>query len=220
MSRRSAASLLIIDVKSDLTGPALFDPLLKRWWTYEELAETTEMLAGNLVLPRKALVFSFCQNTPASVAWYLGAAQAEHAIVLLSATLAPDLRDRLIATYKPDFPLTVQETIFGDSPQLASDYAPLAGVRKGNYGWRRKLELERKVHPDLAVLLSTSGSTGSPKLVRLSEANIQSNAQSILAVIDHLKTSFLNICRSSTPTTSSAPQAPIIRQSSLESAEV
>ncbi len=32
------------------------------------------------------------------------------------------------------------------------------------------------LHPDLAVLLSTSGSTGSPKLVRLSLANVVANA--------------------------------------------
>ena len=35
------------------------------------------------------------------------------------------------------------------------------------------------LHPDLAVLLSTSGSTGSPKLVRLSRANLEANAGSI-----------------------------------------
>lgn len=35
------------------------------------------------------------------------------------------------------------------------------------------------MHADLAVLLSTSGSTGSPKLVRLSATNIDSNARSI-----------------------------------------
>ncbi|GAA1869196.1 AMP-binding protein [Asanoa iriomotensis] len=34
-------------------------------------------------------------------------------------------------------------------------------------------------HPDLALLLSTSGSTGSPKLVRLSLANLRSNAEAI-----------------------------------------
>ncbi len=36
-----------------------------------------------------------------------------------------------------------------------------------------------ELHPDLAVLLSTSGSTGSPKLVRLSRENLRSNAASI-----------------------------------------
>lgn len=38
----------------------------------------------------------------------------------------------------------------------------------------------RDLHPDLAVLLSTSGSTGSSKVVRLSRRNLQSNAESIV----------------------------------------
>ena len=39
-------------------------------------------------------------------------------------------------------------------------------------------------HPDLRLLLSTSGSTGDPKLVRLSEDNMQANAASI---VDYLR---------------------------------
>ncbi|MGA8850447.1 MAG: AMP-binding protein, partial [Aeromicrobium sp.] len=35
------------------------------------------------------------------------------------------------------------------------------------------------LHPDLTLLMSTSGSTGSPKLVRLSRENVVSNAESI-----------------------------------------
>ena len=42
------------------------------------------------------------------------------------------------------------------------------------------------IHPDLAVLLSTSGSTGNPKLVKLSDNNILSNA---LAIAEYLKIS-------------------------------
>lgn len=40
------------------------------------------------------------------------------------------------------------------------------------------------LHPDLALLLSTSGSTGSPKLVRLSRANVEANARSIADYLD------------------------------------
>ena len=36
-----------------------------------------------------------------------------------------------------------------------------------------------ELHPDLALLMSTSGSTGSPKLVRLSHRNLVSNAEAI-----------------------------------------
>ena len=39
-------------------------------------------------------------------------------------------------------------------------------------------------HPDLALLLSTSGSTGDPKLVRLSMGNIQSNSVAIADYLD------------------------------------
>lgn len=50
------------------------------------------------------------------------------------------------------------------------------------------LEVRRRgtrhaLHPDLAVLLSTSGSTGSPKLVRLSSENVRSNAEAVAAYL-------------------------------------
>jgi acyl-coenzyme A synthetase/AMP-(fatty) acid ligase len=41
-----------------------------------------------------------------------------------------------------------------------------------------------RLHDDLALLLSTSGSTGSPKLVRLSHHNLASNAAAIAGVLD------------------------------------
>ncbi|EGD41791.1 AMP-binding enzyme [Nocardioidaceae bacterium Broad-1] len=40
-----------------------------------------------------------------------------------------------------------------------------------------------EIHPDLALLLSTSGSTGSPKLVRLSRDNLAANGASIAAYL-------------------------------------
>jgi acyl-CoA synthetase (AMP-forming)/AMP-acid ligase II len=40
------------------------------------------------------------------------------------------------------------------------------------------------LHPELALLLSTSGSTGSPKLVRLSRGNVLANARSIADYLD------------------------------------
>ena len=43
---------------------------------------------------------------------------------------------------------------------------------------------EHKLHPELQILLSTSGSTGSPKLVRLSEKNLTANATSIVQALN------------------------------------
>lgn len=52
---------------------------------------------------------------------------------------------------------------------------------------QRLLPCGPAMHPDLALLLSTSGSTGSPKLVRLSRFNINSNARQIATYLglDH-----------------------------------
>ena len=44
-------------------------------------------------------------------------------------------------------------------------------------------DAQHLLHPDLALLMSTSGSTGSPKLVRLSHENVLSNAQAIVSAL-------------------------------------
>jgi hypothetical protein len=41
----------------------------------------------------------------------------------------------------------------------------------------------RPIHPDLALLLPTSGSTGDPKMVRLSAGNLQANAEAIASTL-------------------------------------
>ncbi|MFD4328406.1 non-ribosomal peptide synthetase [Nocardioides sp. NPDC058538] len=49
--------------------------------------------------------------------------------------------------------------------------------------YRAAFDGRADLHPDLALLLSTSGSTGSPKLVRLSRDNLAANAASIAAYL-------------------------------------
>jgi acyl-CoA synthetase (AMP-forming)/AMP-acid ligase II len=44
-------------------------------------------------------------------------------------------------------------------------------------------EAAHDLHPDLALLLGTSGSTGAPRLVRLSHASVQANAEAIASYL-------------------------------------
>ena len=85
----------------------------------------------------------------ASIASYLACLAGGHP-VLLTAPGSP-----VAATYEPDI------TIAGDSIQV------------------HRVRPVHELHPELGLLLSTSGSTGSPKLVRLSRQNVQANAESI-----------------------------------------
>ncbi|MFC7274237.1 AMP-binding protein [Paractinoplanes rhizophilus] len=52
-----------------------------------------------------------------------------------------------------------------------------------NAHWAERFATD-EVHPDLAVLLTTSGSTGNPKLVRLSRDAVRTNADQIATVLD------------------------------------
>jgi acyl-CoA synthetase (AMP-forming)/AMP-acid ligase II len=60
-------------------------------------------------------------------------------------------------------------------------YAP--SLVAGPDGWERTGAATPEMHPDLQLLMSTSGSTGSPKLVRLSKRNLTANTQDIVAML-------------------------------------
>jgi acyl-CoA synthetase (AMP-forming)/AMP-acid ligase II len=125
--------------------------------TYRELAERVDDLAVRLGTERRLVALAAANDLESLVA-YLAALVGGHPLILLPED-KPAALDSLVAAYDPD-----------------------VIVRSGN--GRTVLEERRpgtrhELHPDLALLLSTSGSTGSPKLVRLSHANLQSNAESI-----------------------------------------
>lgn len=71
----------------------------------------------------------------------------------------------------------------GDSSRpLVTSYSPDVVAARVDGEWQVAKTRPRSahgLHPDLAALLTTSGSTGSPKLVRLSAHNLQSNADAI-----------------------------------------
>ncbi len=69
-----------------------------------------------------------------------------------------------------------------DHSAVIDTYDPDVVVRDGVVEHRHGASHD--LHPDLALLLSTSGSTGSPKLVRLSRANLIANAESIAQYLD------------------------------------
>ncbi len=68
---------------------------------------------------------------------------------------------------------------------IASTYQPNIVVRRDGKDWRASLACAEPVamHADLAVLLSTSGTTGAEKLVRLSARNLQANATAIASYL-------------------------------------
>ncbi len=155
---------------------ALIDGATDVFWSYGELSDEVSRRRDSLADPQKRLLFLFCRNDLPSVAWYLAAVEAGHAVALLNDQIDAQLAANLISLYRPDWVLAPMPV---DTEEYES--ADAAGC------WRRRRPDGTPLHPNLALLLSTSGSTGSPKFVRLRRGNVEANAESIrqaLAISD------------------------------------
>lgn len=137
--------------------PILSDDDTEVWLTADELRVMSDAWCDRLSGPR-TLLFHYIANTVEGVAQLMGAASAGHAIALLDPKLPAQAKAALATRYSPGI-------ILDNDTVLRQDNCCV-------------------LHPDLSVLLSTSGSTGSPKFVRLSAGNLASNARAIAEVLD------------------------------------
>ena len=156
--------------------PACFDTAEGRWLTAPKLRRVVDECASRLEAPGKSLAFCFCDNGLMALAAYLACWAAGHAVLLLDAKLDEPFRERLCALYQPEF-LLAPQPVWARTGSFGANYVSTtsAGLVIGRSSARQS----SRIHPDLAVLLSTSGSTGSPKLVKLSYENIVANALQI-----------------------------------------
>lgn len=126
--------------------------------SYRELAERVAATAERLG-PVRRLILLAGANRPDALVVHLAALASGHPLLLV-----PGDSDSAIGA-------------------LTAAYGPDVVARPDGHGaWtldERRRTSAHTLHPDLALLLSTSGSTGSPKLVRLSHENVQANAESI-----------------------------------------
>lgn len=70
--------------------------------------------------------------------------------------------------------------------RLRAQFRPAALLREEN-GYAPEIAenaADAPIHPDLALMLSTSGSTGDAKCVKLSHANVAANAESIAQYLE------------------------------------
>ncbi len=138
---------------------ALIDAATGERVSYAALASRTAAAGAALAArARGGLAFAFVGNDLASIVDVLGALDAGVPIALFDRGLDRAAATALVARYRP-------EVIVG-APDLGE--AGEGGIAP---------------HPALALLLSTSGSTGSHKLVRLSRAAVIANARAIATAL-------------------------------------
>jgi long-chain acyl-CoA synthetase len=153
---------------------AIYDSLETRSFTYLDLKNSTETLREIVPTSHKMLAMVFCDNSYRSVQVYLSLLELGHAVVLLDPAMDASLVQNILQFYRPE--------IIWNPSRSTEQFLDFEVVALDEFQWvliRQKNHCKIEIHSDLAVLLSTSGTTGSPKLVRLSYENIQSNASSI-----------------------------------------
>jgi len=125
-------------------------------------------------ISQRCLVFNLCKNELGSLVGYAGFLNAGVVPLMLKSDLNEGLLLDLIQCYKPDYihvPAAMIERFAGYKAVYENlGYALLKTGFENAY----------PLNDDLALLLTTSGSTGSPKLVRQSYRNIEANTASIV----------------------------------------
>ena len=146
---------LVAHLRAQGGAPALVGgPVPGGGLSYAELAGLVAERAATYAGERR-LVLLEGRSTLDGVVDYLGALAADQVVLLAGPTAV----DRLAGAYDPD---------------VVVDGAGRRDVRPAT---------RHDLHPDLTLLLSTSGSTGSPKLVRLSAESLLANARAIVAAL-------------------------------------
>ena len=143
----------------------------ERAYSYAEVEQLCKGAEVGLPLDKSLIIVdaTTCYET---IIIYLALLRKGHAFVMDSA-VDKGFTKRLIDIYNPDY---VWEKRCPDK-----EY----DIYLGRYGLRTLGGSRPRLHKKLSLMLSTSGSTGSPKLVRLSKESLYANSRSI--------TEYLNI---------------------------
>src|SRR5690606_12706051 len=141
------------------------------------------------VVLNRGLMVCLCKNHISSLFGYLAFIENNIPTIMLDAQQDVGLTNDLIEHYKPNYiwlPDELKNGYINSDTQELFSYLGYSLLYISNYN--------HNLHPNLALLLPTSGSTGSPKLVRLTKENLKTNAESIA--------NYLNITFKERPITS------------------
>lgn len=142
-----------------------------------ELLSLSDKLFVNI--PGRSLVLHSCQNTLESVSFYVNCIEKKVVPLLIENTVNDNVLSGIINSYTPDFLFLPSDTVLNNEKYAKCDefgnYTLYESSPKQKYG---------DLYSELALLLTTSGTTGSPKFVRLSYNNLLSNARSIIEYLD------------------------------------
>lgn len=144
--------------------------------TYKEMISLTDDL--RMYVPTRSLVFILSENKTESLAFYIFCLNNGIVPLIIGSQTDEGLLKKLLNTYDPNFIWKRK----GNSEESIAYAKHLFEFE--NYELVSYSNTKHNLNSDLSLLLSTSGSTGSPKLVRHSYNNILESAKSVSLVFN------------------------------------
>ena len=135
--------------------------------SYGDICDFSKEFAENL--PQRSLIFLLSENCIGSLLGYTSALSNRIVPLIISANTEEDLYKHLFDLYQPEYLWLPESKVEGKEVIFSAwDYCL---VKTENH--------PTPMFDELSLLLPTSGSTGSPKLVRHSYRNIEANADNV-----------------------------------------
>lgn len=144
--------------------------------SYSKITQYCSELTSNI--KKRCLLFNLCRNEIGSLVGYVGCINAKIVPLMVKSDLDDELLQELITTYKPEY-INLPSDMVDKFLDCKIIYENL------NYSLlKTQYNSVFSLNEELALLLTTSGSTGSPKLVRQSYKNIEANTKSIVEYLN------------------------------------
>lgn len=140
-------------------------------FSYQELDAAAKKITEGI--EERSFVFLVCKNCTACIAGYVGFLKKRIVPVLLNSSIEQGMYQELIENYKPQYIWCPEDFTSQTGAFLYKGYKLIVTE-----------EIAPKMDDKLALLLTTSGSTGSPKFVRQSYRNIQANTEAIVEYLE------------------------------------
>ncbi len=160
--------------ESYLNNVAFYDEELDLEITYRQLDTDIRSVGGYLKTDKRSLVLLLTENNYVSICLYLSCLHFDYPVMLVDSTIKRELLDEIITNYAPDYIVTNATDFdkYGETINIVTERVRVKLIQN-------KQASDVLLNDQLSLLLSTSGSTGSSKFVRLSKENILANAASI-----------------------------------------
>jgi acyl-coenzyme A synthetase/AMP-(fatty) acid ligase len=142
--------------------------------SYGELCDFAEEFYSGI--QKRALIFILSENSIGTLAGYVAALSVRVVPLLLSCKINREMLFNLINIYQPEY-LWIPE-------RLSAEFNYNVIFEKYDYALLKTGQQPFPLNENLSLLLTTSGSTGSPKLVRHSYLNIEENARNVAAFFE------------------------------------